>query len=118
MRLLLGFWAGESIMDFNRKGLPITEFKPGQILTRLQAADFRVEEHNENLGITQVVAKHKDYSYRGEPLKFLGIENNMIYMEGGQEWRKGDIISLNPDSGWSDGWGIWIDPKNLAQNSK
>jgi hypothetical protein len=104
-------------MDADRMGLPISEFKQGQVLVRLQKAEFRTEEYNENLGITQVTTKFKDGSYRGEPLKFLGIENNMIYLEKLSGYDKGSMISLAPDNGWDAGWGMWVDPKILAQNS-
>lgn len=98
-----------------RKGLPITEFTVGQILTRLDKADFTAQEFNELLGITQTVTKFQDGSYRGEPLKYLGIENNMIYMERLSGDGKGQTIDLELENGWIEGWGIWIDPEFLKK---
>lgn len=95
-----------------RKSLPITEFQKGQIVTRLEPAKFYRTHYNANLGVEVQTVERTDRSCRGEPLEFLGIENNMIYLKHKRGSNKGDIVELEVEN-WLDGWGGYIDPSTL-----
>lgn len=109
-------------------GRNINEFEQGDIITRVKPAilgtnDFAPLEPNEEGVLVQQLTK--DFSYRGERLKFLGIANNLIYCENLDGFFDDNTIDLDIER-WSDGWDIWIDPKTLfnltipdnANNSK
>ena len=96
-------------------GRSIYDFEQGDILTRVKPAilgtnDFAEPEPNEE-GVL-VTAKTKDFSYRGEALRFIGVANNMIYLEHVDGILKGETTDLDIER-WSDGWDIWVDPKEM-----
>ena len=96
-------------------GKTIYEFEQGDIITRVKPAilgtnDFAEPEPKED-GVL-VLAKIKDFSYRGDRLKYLGIANNMIYLEHVDGILKGETTDLDIER-WSDGWDIWVNPKEM-----
>lgn len=95
-----------------RKSLPITEFRRGQIVTRLEPAKSYRTYYNANLGVEVETVERTDGSFRGKPLEFLGIENNMIYLKYKKGCMEGDILELEVEK-WLDGWGGYIDPSTL-----
>ncbi len=92
----------------------IYNFKPGDIITRIQKGIHKVSNFNENLG-TMAESEIQDGSYMGYPLKFVGIANGMIYVQHMEAPFKDDITSLNIE-GWKNGWSNWVDPKILLKN--
>jgi len=65
-------------------GRNINEFEQGDILTRVKPAILGTDELGEleeQPDGTKVMAKTRDYSYRGDRLRLFGIANNMIYLE-------------------------------------
>lgn len=77
-------------------GRSIYDFRQGDILTRVKPA----------------ILGTNDFSYRGEALKFIGIANNMIYLEHVDGILKGETTDLDIER-WSDGWDIWVNPKEM-----
>jgi hypothetical protein len=79
----------------------ISRFKGGDIITRLIPGG-----HNGT-----------DGSWRGEPMEFLGIKNNMIYLKHKDGMFKNSPSTLEVER-WQDGWGKWYDPKKLIKDCK
>lgn len=99
-----------------RKGLNIDSFKKGDVITRLEPANWQREAFNENLGVVVETDVQKDNSWLGEPLEFIGIENNVIYLKHLIGIFKDDISELRPHEGWSEGWGIYVDITNKLKS--
>jgi hypothetical protein len=77
-----------------REGQPITNFNPGEIIVRICPSDHT-----------------NDSSYRGRPLKYVKIENNMIYVKALDGYLGGSLIDLRLEDGWVNGWGLYRDPE-------
>jgi len=96
-------------------GKTIYDFEQGDIITRVKpailGADVFAEPEQNEEGVL-VSAKTRDFSYRGERIKFLGIANNMIYGENLDMPFSNKMIDLDIER-WSDGWDIWVDPKEM-----
>lgn len=96
-----------------QEGRHITEFNEGDIITRVKPA-ITGERYRE-MNFVSVKIDDLDYSLRGEPIKFLGIANNMIYYNyvGSKIFRPDEIYDLPMERGWADGWDYYIDIKEL-----
>ena len=57
-----------------KKGLPITSFTKGDII-------IKVEANCETIVTNGKVVQMLDNSFRKEPMRFLGIAYNLIYLE-------------------------------------
>lgn len=65
---------------FKSESHSIKVFKPGDIIYRNEPMVHSIPFFNENLGI-EVVKNSYNMSYMYEPLKFLFIANDVIYLE-------------------------------------
>jgi len=97
---------------FNKSGQSIFTFKKGDIIIRLEPAVMRDIKHNENLGIDVEVAYGIDQSFR-EPMEFVAIENNIIYLRYVGGYFKGRISKAKLDI-FSEGWALFIIPEGLT----
>lgn len=97
---------------FEKKSASIFTFKRGDIIIRLEPAIMKTFKHNENLGIDTEAAYGIDQSFR-EPMEFITVENNQIYLRYVGGYCKGLISKANLDS-FSEGWGLFIIPEGLA----
>ena len=96
-------------------GKNISFFNKGDVITRVTPAKLGEKETmDENFQVK--IITQEDFSYRGEPLEYIGTTNNMIYLKP----LKGYLVSLYKDEymsleieRWGDGWEIWINPKEL-----
>jgi hypothetical protein len=88
----------------------IHDFKPGDIVTRIQPAGIVSRDTFLGAGITY------DSSYIGEKLVFVGIANGCAYFEPTEEFsiilEKGKLISLKLHR-FEEGWAHYIDPRTL-----
>ena len=91
-------------------GKPITFFQKGDIITRVVPGILGTEEKEVNFVI--VKKDILDGSYRGEPMEFVGIANNMIYTKALTGLFKDKILDFRMEH-FSEGWDIYIDPKEL-----
>jgi len=107
-----------------QEGRNISEFEPGDVITRIVPAVLRTKDDSlfympktdeeGNVKVEQIY----DYSYRGDALKFLGIANNMIYLEyNDKRMNLSDKpVDLELER-WADGWDIWVDIRELNKFS-
>ena len=96
------------IEEIKRKGTNITEFKVGQVVVRLEPCHERHLSYNNNLKVEVADKITIDNSWCGQPLEYLGIENNRIYLRDlttPLEY----IINFPIETGWEEGWGAYID---------
>ena len=96
-----------------QEGKHISEFNEGDIITRVKPAIIG-ERYIESNFVT-VKEDMLDYSMRGEPLRFLGIANNMIYYNyvGSKIVNADKVYDVPMERGWADGWDYYIDIKEL-----
>lgn len=98
-------------------GKNISFFEKGDIITRVIPAIIHREEETDIMGNIKVDLR-EDYSYRGDPLEYVGIANNMIYLKRYSDLDKkvfgNSLIDLDIQR-WSDGWDIYIDPEELSK---
>lgn len=93
-----------------RKGKHIENFKPGNIIVRLQAATYEKNTEEIDPLTSQPITVTKELnSYRGEPLEFIGIYNNMIVVKILTGGYKGSTIEFDPYRGYGEGWGLYED---------
>lgn len=89
----------------------IHEFKPGDILTRVQPAMVVSQGTFFGGGVSY------DSSYVGEKLVFVGIANGCAYFEPTEEFsitlQRGELISLRLHK-FEEGWAHYIDPRTLV----
>lgn len=93
------------------KSLNILTFEKGDKIVRVERAPLMVTQYNENLGIEVevVVVKHRDGSYLGEEMEFLGVFNRQICLMGTSDYLGKRVIKLHMDQ-WQDGWQKYIIP--------
>jgi hypothetical protein len=96
-----------------QEGRNISEFRPGQILVRLEPAKWDAPAIDPST-MTATAVEVKDGSYRGEPMEYIGNANNMIYVHFIEMGKKGRRHSLKMEQ-WADGWGLYVDPDKLFQ---
>jgi hypothetical protein len=87
----------------------ITYFKKGDIITRIENAKLTVSKFNENLGIETQETAWEDNSYRGDPLEFIDIENNIAYLRARSGLKSGKILRFELGNGWEEGWDYFVD---------
>jgi len=90
----------------------ISAFNYGDIITRIEPARITQPYYNENLNMEIEIVMRVDSSYRGEPMEFIGIINNIIYLKRIRQPFIGKYTELEIER-WSDGWGRYIDPEQL-----
>ena len=77
-----------------KQGKNISEFKPDDIITRIEPAK-----------------RNGDMSYRGTPCKYVGIANNMIFFDILNDHIFADNINRNrtsvPMETFEDGWALY-----------
>jgi len=95
----------------------ILEFKPGQIITRIEPAILYKKIHSDLLGKEVVKAVGKDGSYIGDPLEYITIVNACIYVKIKGEAGKGETCEL-PYENFQNGWAQYIDPKTLEKHKE
>jgi hypothetical protein len=95
----------------------IFSFKKGDIITRVENAKIKTMKFNENLGIEMETVAFEDNSYRGEPLEFVAIENNMCYFKGVLGLFKGLNIKFELGNGWEEGWDYYVEVNNEIRES-
>ena len=88
-----------------KKGLPITSFEKGDVIIRIESTHGTTIK-NDN--IIDVV----DDSYRKEPVKFLGIAYNLIYLETIGGYFDGRVTTALLEE-FCDGWDLYIKPDFL-----
>lgn len=96
----------------------IYSFKKGDIITRIENAKIRSIRYNENLGIEMESILAEDSSYRGEPLEFLAIENNMCYCKGVLGLFNGLNIKFELGNGWEEGWDYYVEVNDELKEAK
>lgn len=108
-----------------QNGKNINCFIEGDIITRIESivktTDLPfVDYHNSNSEIKIDIIPY-DNSYRGEPLKFLLIANNMIYLHpmSSEEYYLSQedenyMISL-PLEIYENGWDYYVNPKEMLK---
>lgn len=76
-------------MDLNElftvEGHHISTFKTGDIIYRTKSVEYKKQIHHDNLPILIEVITAVDDSYRKEPIEFLFIKNNLIYLRSVKE---------------------------------
>lgn len=87
----------------------ISYFKKGDIITRIENAKLTVSKFNENLGIETQETAWEDNSYRGDPLEFVAIENNIAYLKARSGLKAGKILRFELGNGWEEGWNYFVD---------
>lgn len=87
----------------------ISHFKKGDIITRIENAKLTVAKYNENLGIETQETAWEDNSYRGDPLEFIAIENNIAYLKARSGLKAGKILRFELGNGWEEGWNYFVD---------
>mgnify|MGYP006889569717 CR=1 FL=1 len=95
-----------------KKGRSIHSFKPGQKITRGEMATITRLEYNENLGIETERLFRQDGSFIGDELIYLGIRNNCIYLQPGDDCILSAIISI-PLRDYEQGWIEYESPQIL-----
>jgi len=96
----------------------IYSFKKGDIITRVENAKILGVKYNENLGVETESILGEDNSYRGEPIEFVAIENNMCYCKGVIGLFKGLNIKFELGNGWEEGWDYYVEVNNELRDSR
>jgi len=96
----------------------IYSFKKGDIITRVENAKITGVKYNENLGVETESVLGEDNSYRGEPLEFVAIENNMCYCKGVVGLFNGLNIKFELGNGWENGWDYYVEVSNELRDSR
>jgi len=65
---------------FEKEGQSIFTFKKGDYIIKVKDKILTEEVYNSNLGISIELYKGIDTSFRRNPLEFIGIYNNIIYL--------------------------------------
>jgi len=97
---------------FRKKGHSILTFKPGDIIIRLEPAKLFNTVENLNLGTTTQVQTGIDNSFR-DPVEFIAIENNKIYLRGMRGVLKGIVCSCMLEM-YSEDWAEFVIPPGLT----
>ena len=104
---------------FMNEGNSIFTFKEGDIITRVMPSRMENEELNPNLGVMQLVSVMCDNSYLGDPMKYIGIFNNQIWLENMDPFHARSFgkkpTRLNLHS-WSEGWAPFYMPTGYSIN--
>jgi len=65
---------------FETNGQSIFTFKKGDIIIRTKPAVIKRDIYNENLGVVITVDAATNYAFTRNPVEFISIENNLIYV--------------------------------------
>jgi hypothetical protein len=100
--------------------MKITEFKKGDIITRIESSIAIFGGGLNFLGMNTSLSS--DRSYMGEELKFLGIANNQIYFQSldsltNMIFGKDKIFNL-PIDAFEEGWDYFVDPKTFLEDNQ
>ena len=96
----------------------IYSFKKGDIITRVENAKIRSVKYNESLCVEIESIIGEDNGYRGEPLEFVAIENNMCYCKGVVGLFNGLNIKFELGNGWEEGWDYYVEVNNELKESR
>lgn len=96
---------------FEAEGTSIFSFKKGDVIIRVKPALLKGVSYNENLGIETEVSFSSDHSFR-EPMEFIGIENNLIYLRYASGCNKGTLSTARLEL-YCDNWQIFKIPDGL-----
>lgn len=97
---------------FEKEGQSIFTFNKGDIIIRLRGADVKEKKYNDNLGVHVEVIKYTDSSYR-EPVEFIAVENNLIYVKYLCGCLKGVIGKARLED-FSEDWALFKIPDGLT----
>jgi len=96
--------------------MKITKFVKGDIIIRTEPAVQYKEEYNSTLGIMQEIEVSRDNSYVGMPMRFIAVQNGVIYTEHLNEfWRtlkKGK--AMLPEFTFEFGWEHFTLPEGFS----
>lgn len=81
----------------------INQFKEGDIITRTE----RAKVHYSDIG---------DGSWINDKFEFVGIEKSMIVLIHLEECFKNEILKVDNDKAWSEGWDYY--PEKLIDKAK
>jgi hypothetical protein len=100
--------------------MKITEFKKGDIITRIESSIAIFGGGLNFLGMNTSLSS--DRSYMGEELKFLGIANNQIYFQSldsltNMIFGKDKIFNL-PIDAFEEGWDYFVDPRSFLEDNQ
>lgn len=98
------------------EGNSIYTFKKGDIIVRLKNARMIDIRTNENLGIEVEILKGEDSSFRDEPVEFIAIENNLIYLRSLRTSLFKDHIYKVRVERYEDNWAIYKVPEGLTMD--
>ena len=100
---------------FEETGRSILGFKKGDIIIRLKPAAVKEISYNENLGITTEYIKSYDNSFRTDPMEFLCVKNNLIFLRCLTEDYEGKkrVVKLTIEK-YFDDWSIFEVPEGLT----
>jgi hypothetical protein len=100
---------------FEKQGQSIFTFKKGDIIIRLKPVVVKRDVYNDNLGILMTVDSHCDHSFTRNPVEFIGIENNLIYVRDVKSFF-GDSkkVDKKPLSEYSEDWALFKVPDGLT----
>lgn len=99
---------------FMKEGCSIHAFKKGDLIIRLTSLIKEISSFNDNLGISIIVSKELDNSFRRIPVEFVAIENNIIYLKDikpfcGKVWIHKVLLEE-----YSEGWNLFVIPEGLT----
>jgi len=100
---------------FEKEGQSIFCFKKGDVIIQLKSSELKKSIYNENLGICIEVTYAIDGSFREEPVKFIAIENNIIYLESFRKsYDNSKIIHKVKLEYYGENWALFIVPNGLT----
>jgi len=91
----------------------ISEFKQGDLITRIAPTQVYQKQMNDTLGIEMDVPAYQDNSGIGEKYKFLGIANGTIYLENAEGMFKGKKVDYFKMYSHGNGWVKYVEPESI-----
>ena len=100
---------------FEETGQSILCFKRGEIIIRTKSAAVKEINYNQNLGITTEYVKSYDNSFRTDPMEFLCVKNNVIFLRGLKDDFEGKktVVKLILEK-YFDDWAVFEVPDGLT----
>jgi hypothetical protein len=100
---------------FETEGQSIFTFKKGDIIIRTKPCVIKRDVYNENLGISIAVDACINYAFTRNPVEFIGIENNLIYVRDVKSFF-GEVIRVHKErvSDFSEDWALFKVPNGLS----
>jgi len=104
----------------NQEPKHISEFKKGQIITRVEPA-YMNEIYDDLLRKSLPDKTSADRSGMEGAFEYLGVVNNMIILKCARtdsSFKKGELCTYFSYDIFQNGWALWVDPQTLIHENE